>query len=87
MRTPPPSVIDSWPEPNYVNPETRGPRLLITQLIFVPLALLVLLARLYVRIFVVRRAGWDDWMMAMAMVRHLSPYHDLGPGDTSTDMA
>ena len=86
MRTPPPSVIDSWPEPNYVNPETRGPRLLITQLIFVPLALLVLLARLYVRIFVVRRAGWDDCLMVMDMVRRLFPDHELRPGDTSTDM-
>ena len=69
MRMPPPAVVTSWPKPNYVNPVSRGQGLLITQIVLVPLALLVLVARLYVRLYMVKRPGWDDWLMVMAMVR------------------
>ena len=68
MRFPPPEVIMSWPAPNHENPATRGPGLLITELTILPVALLCLCLRLYVRLFVVRSSGWDDWLMVGAAV-------------------
>ncbi|KAG7284914.1 hypothetical protein NEMBOFW57_009529 [Staphylotrichum longicolle] len=32
MRSPPPEILATWPKPNYVNPETRGPALAIVEL-------------------------------------------------------
>jgi len=68
MRFPPPSVIATWPPANHVNPENRGPALLIVEFTILPVALICLALRLYVRIFVVRRSGWDDWLMVGAAV-------------------
>jgi hypothetical protein len=72
MRLPPASVIASWPTPNYVNPETRGPGLLITEIIMVTIALTMLGLRLFVRLRIVRKTGWDDWLMVGAA------FFDLG---------
>jgi hypothetical protein len=72
MRLPPPSVIASWPTPNYVDPETRGPGLLVTEIVIVTIALTVLALRLYVRLRIVRKTGWDDWLMVTAA------FFDLG---------
>jgi hypothetical protein len=60
MRFPPPEVVKTWPTPNYKNPENRGPTLMIVELIILPLALIALGLRLYVRFCVVRRSWWDD---------------------------
>lgn len=72
MRNPPPSVIASWPTANYVNPVSRGPALLIVELTIGSIAIVTLLARLYVRIFKVNKSGLDDWLMLAAMVSPLS---------------
>lgn len=68
MRNPPPSVIASWPTANYVSPVSRGPALLIVELTIGSIAIVTLLARLYVRIFKVNKSGLDDWLMLAAMV-------------------
>lgn len=68
MRQPPPEVLASWPKPNYIDPETRGPALMIVELIALPLALLCLALRLFVRIKILRKTGWDDWLMVGAAV-------------------
>ena len=49
MKVAPPEVKATWPKPNYVNPETRGPALFIVEVTILPPALIVLLLRLYVR--------------------------------------
>lgn len=69
MRVPPPEVKATWPKPNYVNPETRGPALLIVELTILPLALIILILRLYVRTMLLKNSGWDDWLMVGAAVR------------------
>lgn len=69
MRLPPKDVIATWPEPNYDDPDTKGPSLLVVQLCLMPLAMLALGARLYVRVFLMKKAGVDDWLMLGAMVR------------------
>lgn len=66
MRFPPPSVLITWPPANHVNPENRGPTLMIVELTVLPLALITLALRLYVRFIVVKKIWWDDWLMVAA---------------------
>lgn len=68
MRLPPPEVIASWPPPNYTDPETRGIALLAIEMTILPIALLVLALRLYVRVVLLQKPGWDDWLMLLAAV-------------------
>lgn len=69
MRLPPLAVLLSWPTPNYVDPVTHGPALLIVNLIFITLVVVAVVGRLYSRICVKRWYGWDDSMIALALVR------------------
>jgi hypothetical protein len=78
MRNPPPDVVASWPTPNYTNPETRGPALIIVELLAVSISTICLGLRLYVRACIVRSVGWDDWLMVSATVRMSSSYGYLG---------
>jgi hypothetical protein len=73
MRNPPLEVVAKWPRPNYDNPEHRGPTLLIVEVTIMSVAILTLMARLYVRIFKVNKHGLDDWLMLAAMVREHPP--------------
>lgn len=73
MRNPPLEVVATWPKPNHVNPEHRGPALLIVEISIMSVAILTLMARLYVRIFKVNKHGLDDWLMLAAMVSYLLP--------------
>ncbi|KAK0747132.1 hypothetical protein B0T18DRAFT_438802 [Schizothecium vesticola] len=68
MRLPPPEVVASWPPPNYINPETRGMALIAIEMIILPIALLVLALRLYVRVVLLQKPGWDDWLMLLAAI-------------------
>ncbi|KAK1537694.1 hypothetical protein CPAR01_07807 [Colletotrichum paranaense] len=68
MRFPPAEVILSWPAPNYIDPVQRGPALLIIELTSLSVALICLALRLYVRLFMIRRSWWDDWLMVAAVV-------------------
>jgi hypothetical protein len=54
MRVPPASVKNSWPTPNYVNPEVRGNGLYIALFTLSIVVLAAVLARFYARL-VVRR--------------------------------
>ncbi len=63
-----PRWVSSWPEPNYDNPIRRGPGLLVAELTIMPIALLTLALRLYVRMYLLRKPGWDDWLMIAGTV-------------------
>jgi hypothetical protein len=69
MKLPPPEVLMSYPPPNYVNPTTRGPTLVIVNGVFLGIATLAVLLRLYTRLFVKRWFGWDDVFICCAYVR------------------
>ena len=73
MRSAPPEVVASWPRPNYINPETRGPDLIIAGLVTLVFALICCALRLYVRIRIMRKTAMDDWMMVAATVRRTMP--------------
>ncbi|KAG7288134.1 hypothetical protein NEMBOFW57_007657 [Staphylotrichum longicolle] len=66
MRQPPPDVVASWPAPNYTNPETRGPALVIVELLAMSISTLCLGLRFYVRAYIMRSVDWDDWLMLSA---------------------
>lgn len=64
----PPSVMDSWPTPNYTNPETRGAALPISVLVLYFLTVLVLTVRLYGKIEISHSFREDDSLIVVAMV-------------------
>jgi hypothetical protein len=68
MRSPPPEVLATWPKPNYLNPVTRGSTLMIVELTLLPIAMVVVFLRMWVRIGWLKRAGIDDWSMVLALV-------------------
>jgi hypothetical protein len=68
MRLPPADVLLSWPTPNYHNPVTRGPALVIINYIFASIAFITVLLRLYTRTIIKRWFGVDDVFIIIALV-------------------
>ncbi|KAJ2893927.1 hypothetical protein MKZ38_008077 [Zalerion maritima] len=66
MRLPPYSVLASWPEPNYVDPETRGSANEIIALGLLILVTLMLGIRLYTRTVISHGFGPDDTLICLA---------------------
>lgn len=69
MRSPPLEVLKTWPKPNYVDPVTRGPSLMIIELSLLPIAMIIVALRMWVRIGWLKKSWWDDYTMVLAMVR------------------
>ncbi|KAL1604452.1 hypothetical protein SLS59_003644 [Nothophoma quercina] len=68
MRSAPPEVIATWPKPNYIDPVTRGPGLMVVELTLLPIAMIIVFLRLWVRIGWLKKSWWDDYLMVAAMV-------------------
>ncbi|PUU75231.1 hypothetical protein B9Z19DRAFT_923157, partial [Tuber borchii] len=68
MRNPPPEVYLSWPAPNYVDPETRGPMLVVVPAILVIISFLIVVLRLYTRFVLIKSVGADDWLIGVSTV-------------------
>jgi hypothetical protein len=67
MQIPSTAVLASWPPSNYSNPsETRGSGLLISTAVFLPLALIVVILRIYTRIQITHSFGADDVFIIFA---------------------
>lgn len=62
------SVLLSWPQPDYVHPESHGQALLVVNLIFITLVTLAVAGRLYARIVIKQWFGADDSMIVLAFV-------------------
>jgi hypothetical protein len=71
MQLPPVEVLLTWPTPNYEHPVTRGPALVIINVIFIALVLLTVAARLYTRLVIKRWFGLDDIFILIALVSDL----------------
>ncbi|PYH98970.1 hypothetical protein BO71DRAFT_370017 [Aspergillus ellipticus CBS 707.79] len=67
MKLPPASVLASWPTPNYVDPVTRGNSVLIVGIVFLALATLVTILRLYTRFRITCTPGFDDFLIVVAL--------------------
>lgn len=77
MRFPPKEVVDSWPEPNYVDPEVRGPAFIIVQSILLAISTTFLCMRMYARVYITRaRLGLDDIFIMLGWVR--PPFSSIG---------
>jgi hypothetical protein len=63
-----PEVIASWPKPNYINPETRGPALLITCTTLSAIGVIVVAARIYARVFITKAPSLDDAIIVLALL-------------------
>ena len=48
--------------------ENKGPILLVVTILCYCLALLGTVARLYVRKYIVKHTGWDDWLIVASLV-------------------
>ncbi|KXL50068.1 hypothetical protein M433DRAFT_27169 [Acidomyces richmondensis BFW] len=68
MRIPPLSVIETWPTPNYSDPNTRGPSSLILNIVFIAMVMVAVAIRYYCRLCIKKWFGWDDIMIAMALI-------------------
>jgi hypothetical protein len=65
----PPSVILSWPKPNYVDPVTEGPALTLIGIILSGITIPLVAARIYSRLFITRAPGIDDLLILISLVR------------------
>jgi len=72
--TPPSQQLRQWPTPNYVDPERRGPELIVVNSIFLAFATVFIALRLYTRLFVRKWFGIDDIFILLAYV-YLSTVH------------
>jgi hypothetical protein len=68
MKLPPVEVLLTWPTPNYQDPVTRGPALVIVNVILIALVMLTVAARLYTRLVIKRWFGLDDVFILVALV-------------------
>ena len=65
---PPLSVIESWPKPNYINPDTKSSALTVIVIILLVVVPVVVAARLWARVVILKKPGWDDGLVLFAMV-------------------
>ncbi|KAM0616279.1 hypothetical protein ACHAQF_001107 [Verticillium nonalfalfae] len=68
MKTPPLDIIASWPVPNYVNPETRGPAAAIVAITLLIVVTFLVAIRVYTRKVITKGFGWDDILILFAYV-------------------
>lgn len=61
-------MILSWPTPNYVDPETRGPALYALSIVLVILGTIIVSIRTYTRLRITRAFGLDDGLIIIAFV-------------------
>jgi hypothetical protein len=61
-----------WPAPNYIDPPTRPPYVLIAACILGPASLATFLARLWVRLRIQKNPGWDDLLMLASWVEYFA---------------
>jgi hypothetical protein len=64
---PPLSVILSW-KPNYVDPVTRGPGMIVLVAVLLSLTYVVVALRLWARFRMAKNAGVDDALIIFNMV-------------------
>lgn len=68
MQLPSLAVLATYPTPNYVNPETKGPDLLVANCVMFSIASVVVALRIHTRVFISRCFGADDVFILLAMV-------------------
>ncbi|KAJ5833717.1 hypothetical protein N7474_002028 [Penicillium riverlandense] len=67
MKSPPMSVLETWPTPNYIDPPTRGHGVLVVNVVCISLAFLVVLLRIFTRLRITCSAGVDDVLVVIGL--------------------
>jgi hypothetical protein len=75
MRFAHPEDVLKWPDPNFINPEKRGPEIYVILSIFGLLASAAVFCRFYIRIFERKWVGADDYLLGIG---YLAMLGDLG---------
>ncbi|KAF1914747.1 hypothetical protein BDU57DRAFT_453234 [Ampelomyces quisqualis] len=65
---PPPDILQSWPLPNFKNPDERGWEAPTVLIIVMGLTFLIYIARMWARLALTKNAGLDDILMSLAML-------------------
>ncbi|EEP77155.1 predicted protein [Uncinocarpus reesii 1704] len=65
---PPPAVMATWPTPNYINPQEKGPGVVIAAAVLGFVMLVIVGLRLWVRFGLQREPGLDDYIIAVALL-------------------
>ena len=68
MRNPPPEVWESFPRSDPAHPVRSGPALIIVNAVFMILITIVVALRLFARVNLKRRLGYDDYCISLALV-------------------
>ncbi|KAF2120488.1 hypothetical protein BDV96DRAFT_267591 [Lophiotrema nucula] len=68
MATATPEEMASWPEPNFVNPESRGPIVIGLTVTTLALVVIFVIARFYGKGVLRQALGRDDWIMLVAAI-------------------
>ncbi|KAI9649770.1 hypothetical protein NHQ30_002351 [Ciborinia camelliae] len=68
MQIPPSDVLSAFPRPNYIDPVTRGPALLIITYVFLPVIYIVVGLRTFTRIHLSKHFGVDDVFLLIALI-------------------
>lgn len=71
MKIPPLEVIASWPQPNYIDPESKAHEGKIIGSTALSLVTLILAIRLYSRKRLTNGFGLDDMFICLAYVRRI----------------
>ena len=71
MRFPPMSVWQTFPKSDPAHPVRHGRGLVIVNAVFMGVMTVVVALRLYTRIAIKRKCGWDDYSIVVALVRPL----------------
>ena len=65
---PPLDVVITWPKPDYIDPVTHGPSLMIVAIIFTPLMLLAVGLRFYTRLSLTQNLDVDDVLIGATTI-------------------
>ena len=69
MLLPPLEVLQSWPKPNYENPDRQAYFMAPLTIVMMVTCAIVVSLRLYVRAFILKAFKADDWLIIAATVR------------------
>jgi hypothetical protein len=68
MHIPSSDVITSWPQPNYINPVTRGPANTIVSSVLYSIVCISLFLRIFTRLRLSKSFGVDDTLLLLAWI-------------------
>lgn len=63
-----PPAAATWPSSNFSNSESKGPTLVVVELLLISITYVVVLLRVYSKVYLRKAFGLDDWLILPATV-------------------